>query len=34
MDILLELLPPVCLAKKIDPTFLPKMGIVSLWEVS
>jgi hypothetical protein len=34
MDILLELLPPVCFAKKINPIFLPKMGFAGLWEVS
>jgi len=34
MDILLELLPPVCLEKKIDPIFLPKMGFAGSWEVS
>jgi hypothetical protein len=34
MDILLELLPPVYLAKKIHPFFLPKMGFVGLGEVS
>jgi hypothetical protein len=34
MDILLKLLPPVCLAKKINPILLPKMGFVDLREVS
>jgi hypothetical protein len=34
MNILLELLPPVCIAKKINPIFLPKMGLVGLGEVS
>jgi hypothetical protein len=34
MKILLELLPPVCAAKKIDPIFLPKMGVFGFREVS
>jgi hypothetical protein len=34
MNILLELMPPVCLAKKINPIFLPKMGLIGLGEVS
>jgi hypothetical protein len=34
MDILLKLMPPVYLVKKINPIFLPKMGFVGLGEVS
>jgi len=30
----LKLMPPIFLVKKINPIFLPKMGIFGLWEVS
>jgi hypothetical protein len=34
IEILLELLPPVCSAKKTNPIFLPKMGFFGLGKVS